>query len=343
LDILHINNFYNPGGSAKACYEIAFNLQEHNQSFVGFADGQTRYDFMNLGHAHLFKTIAPFDYGQRVIDLISYFKPDIIHVYIPGHENPSYFNDIPLDIPKVCTVLCGQSIGFDPIIFDKITFLSDYSLNLNKNKCLNNKCLVVRGGMSPALIEEKEKKKTLDNRNPVFGRVSAMCPSKKIEDTLYCAERMPENKFLIGGEVQDKNYCRELVRRAERLSNVEFYVNITQKLKNSIYERSDIIHYPTSNETFCFSILEGMERGRAVISYNNSAIKELSNKDNLVLAEDEDLDKLLSLTRRMASDSGYIKNIGKLNKEVYEEFYTSQRYADDILSIYMEAIDVKKN
>jgi glycosyltransferase involved in cell wall biosynthesis len=338
LDILHIQNFYNPGGSAKACYELAVNLRGHNQQFVGFIDGYMRYDFMDIGHAHLFNTVAPFDYGQRIIDLISYFKPDIIHVYIPGHESPSYFNMMPDSIPKVCTVLCGQSTGFDYSLFNRITFPSIYNMNINKEKCSENKCCVVRCGSSCPPYSGNEKR----GSSIVFGRISAICPSKKIEDTLYCASKMPNNLFLVAGEVQDKEYCRKLLEIARDISNVEFHVNVREDIRENLYDRIDVLHYPTSNEAFCFSILEGMERGKAVLSYDNSAIKELSNKNNLILAKDGDLDELLGLSLDLSNGDLDVRALGVLNREVYEEFYTSGRYTDDILDIYMELIDEKK-
>jgi len=338
MDILHVPNFYNPGGSAKACHEIAYNLREHNQQFIGCVNGSYRYKFMDIGQSHLFDTIGPFDYGDRIHELIKYFKPDVIHVYIPGHESPSYFKDLPENLVKVCTVLCGQEIGFDPLTFDHLIFPSEYNRDLSLSNIQNINSSVIRYG-STCPIEYNYT--PIEKEHIVFGRVTAFCSSKKILDTLQCALKLRDNTFLIGGEVQDKNYYREIVNfiRDNKLENVEIYLNMSDEMRESIYERIDVLHYPTTNEAFCFSILEGMERGLSVISYDNSAIPELNHKDNLVLVEDGDIDQLVNETTRLSESKDDCNRLGKLNRSVYEEFYTSQRYSGDVLDLYERLYD----
>jgi len=333
MDILHVPNFYNPGGSAKACYEIACNLSEHNQQFVGCVNGSYRYKFMDLGQSHLFNTVGPFDYGDRIHELITYFKPDVMHVYIPGHESPSYFEGLPENLVKVCTVLCGQEIGFDQSIFDHITFISEYNKSLSLSKIEEVNSSVIRCGSTCPIEYNYE---PIENSNIVFGRVTAFCPSKRIMDTLQCALKLRNNPFLIGGEVQDKSYYTKILNfiNDNKLDNVEIYLNMSDKMRENLYERIDVLHYPTTNEAFCFSILEGMERGLPVISYDNSAIPELNHKDNLILVEDGNIDQLVNETVNLSESKDDCNKLGKLNRSVYEEFYTSQRYSSDVLDLY---------
>ena len=338
MDILHVPNFYNPGGSAKACYEIACNLREHNQQFVGCVNGSYRYKFMDIGQSHLFDTIGPLDYGNRIHELIKHFKPDVLHVYIPGHENPSYFKGLPKNLIKVCTVLCGQKIGFDPSTFDHITFLSEYNKSLSLSSIEGVNSSVIRCG-STCPIEYNYK--PIDKEHVVFGRISAFCPSKRILETLKCSSKLRDNTFLIAGEIQDHIYHQKIVNfvRDNSLDNVEIYTNVSDGTRESIYERIDVLHYPTTNEAFCFSILEGMERGLSVISYDNSSIPELNHKDNLVLVKDGDMDQLVSETIKLSQSQEECNRLGKLNRSVYEEFYTARRYSDDVLNLYERLYD----
>ena len=124
-----------------------------------------------------------------------------------------------------------------------------------------------------------------------------------------------------------------------KLDNVDVYLNMSDEMRDHLYERIDVLHYPTTNEAFCFSILEGMERGLPIISYANSAIPELNHKDNLVLVEDGDINQLVNETIRLSESKEECDRLGKLNRSVYEEFYTSQRYSGDVLDLYERLYD----
>ena len=160
-------------------------------------------------------------------------------------------------------------------------------------------------------------------------------------DTLWCASKLRNNIFIIGGEVQDKFYYNKVLDfiKDNKLDNVEIYLNMSDDMKNHMYDRIDVLHYPTTNEAFCFSILEGMERGIPVISYDNSAIPELNHKENLVLVEDGNLDQLVNETIKLSESKDECNRLGKLNRSVYEEFYTSKRYSDDVLNLYERLYD----
>ncbi len=253
-------------------------------------------------------------------------------MYLPGHENPTFLNSITL--PKICTVLCGQQIGFSHKMFDHVRFISQFQKKLNKNIIPHLKDhSVIRCGLGPDRAKFR-------NPNPdtktCFGRVSAFCPSKRVLDTLECAKVFPENMFLIAGHVLDIGYYKSVIGfiKSNSLENVRVNVNISDFDKEALYNEIDVLHYPTENEAFCFSILEGMQRTKAVVSYNNSSIPELNHKGTLSLAENLNIDDLVKKTAGYVEKPATIPNDALNNRAVYEEHYTSKKYSESMEFLY---------
>jgi len=334
MKIVHICNFFNPGGSALACYEHAKHREDDAQLFIGCRKGIFKNKFNKLGRTYLYGNLPQLNYKLESISFLYDFKPDIIHIYLPGHENPPYLQYLPKEAKKVCTILCGQQIGFNPHHFDHLIFISKYNQRLSepilKEKRYKNYS-IIRYGLSN-LKKEPEFTK---NKQIVFGRVSAFCPSKKIEDTIECARKCPNSKFIIGGEVLDRKYCNSLKRTIEdkKIKNVSIFENISEKVKEEIYNSIDVLHYPTSNEAFCFSILEGMQRKKAIISYHDSAIPELNHDYSFFL--EEDLSDLIHITYKLQNSSmETIQKLGQISREIYERYYTSEMYYKNIDNLY---------
>lgn len=331
-NILFINNFYNPGGSTLAALELAKGLPTNiNKSFIGCIGGELQQEFDKLGKTYLFPPIGNFDYNAKDIHkVIEESQPDLIHIFIPGHENPTYFTALPPNIKKVITVLCTQQVGFDHTLFDKVTFISKYNRSLSPHV---KNGYVIRCGLGdknddftpPKIISE-----------PIIGRISAFCPSKKILDTVHCASCLSNVQFIIAGQILDFNYFSIIKHQIKicKLSNIELSYNILNSTKEAIYHDIDILHYPTSDEAFCYSILEGMRLGKAIITYNNSSMCELNHDNNLCIVENNDTRKLLTQTKNYLDNPQEIMDHGIKNRQIYEEYYTRDIYAHNMLNLY---------
>lgn len=337
MKILHINNFFNPGGSAAACYFAAKglkNLLENSieQEFIGCVDGKFRYKMGELGLTFLCPYKPNFSYDTDLIERhIKSFNPDIIHVWLPGKENPQYFEYLKkIQTKKLITVLCCQPIGFDSSIFNHVCFLSNYNKNLSTNIATN--VSVIRGGVDePALYYNQEH--ASDNEYNVFGRIAAFCPSKKIEDTVECAKCLPNNKFIIAGEVLDNNYATHIKNIAP--ANVILYFNISELTKAQILSSVNIIHYPTTNESFCYSIVESLSYNKPVISYDNSAIPEITDHKvaNSPLILVSSLQDLIIKTAAFSLKE-YSPKISNPAAVYYKE-YTTKKYSTNIRNLYV--------
>lgn len=292
MKISFVNNFFNPGGSTKTAFALAKSFSDYNEmQFYGFWDGVFRSKFSELGETFLMSADG-FDYGTKIIKKLEEFDPDIVHIFIPGAQNPSYFNMLPKRSKKFATVLCEQKLGFDYRLFDKIFFQSKYGESFTG--VLPNG-VVVRPGWECDFLEKEQRVR------PVLSRVSAFCPSKLIDHTVMAANHFRKNEWVVGGEIQDRKYYSDLIeyKHSNSLKNLKIVSNISDSFVENIINDCDIWHYPTSSEVFCFSVLEAMAAKKPVISYKLDAVKEFFDTDEWLADNFDDMiektDKMISL------------------------------------------------
>jgi glycosyltransferase involved in cell wall biosynthesis len=310
MRIAFINNFFNAGGSSLASFNLAQTLSKnHEMMFAGCVDGPFREKFSKLGQTYLFAN-NNFEYDQNLTDHLNRFSPDVIHIFVPGSQQLSFIGTLP-KCKLFASVLCGQTVGFDTSKFNKIFFSSEYQRSLSPN--VSNFEIVKYGICSTESI-------TQQREAPVFGRVSSFCPSKMIHDTIYCSARMPNNNFIIGGEILDRQYFDGITAYLNYTDakNTNIFANVSDEQKQEIINSCDVYHYPSSNEAFCFSILEAFSCGKPVISYRNSAIPEMLETDEWLC---DDFESLLELTKKMASTSAQDRQtIGMKNFDLYKKY-----------------------
>ena len=333
MNIAHFVNFFNGGGSTKTCLEHAAYMTEHNHVFIGSENGVSKSVFKTLGPTYTVSRDSNFNYSQLLTEsILEKHNIDLIHFYLPGHENPSFLNRF--NQKKLGTVLCGQEIGFDNSLFDHVRFISEYQTEINKETLKSfDSYSVVRCGLGP----DKARFRNPGTPSKVcFGRISAFCRSKKIMETVRCAKELPENQFIIAGHILDRHYFEEIIEfiKENELKNVDLAYNISEQEKEAVYQAIDVLHYPTENEAFCYSIVEGMQRLKPVITYDNSALPELNISGSIDMVKDGDFDALLEKTKNYAKDPARIPESAIMNRNVYDENFTSKIYTDNMRELY---------
>jgi glycosyltransferase involved in cell wall biosynthesis len=328
MKIAFINNFYNPGGSTKTAFALAQKFSKDNEmQFYGFWDGIYREKFQEIGKTFLLES-KNFDYKNEILESISHFSPDIIHIFMPGSQNPTYFYNLPAKSKKFITVLCNQKIGFDPSIFDKIFFLSKFGQSIS-GKFENS--LIIRPSFNYDFKESEQ------NKIPILSRISAFCSSKLIDHTFKAAETFKNNSFNVGGEIQDLSYYQYLLsfKKNQHLDNVKIYHNMDDLAVKKIIEECDVWHYPTSSEVFCFSALEAMAAKKPVISYKLDAVKELFDSEDW-LADDfgDMIAKTENLINKPKSER---QKIGLKNYEMYLK-NSVDIFANSIMNEYKKSL-----
>lgn len=329
MKIAFVNNFFNAGGSTKTAYSLAQNFSKNNEmQFYGFFDGIYRKKFESLGKTTLLNS-TNFDYSDNLIEDINTFNPDIVHVFIPGAQNPSYFGKLPNTSKKFVTVLCEQKIGFDYNIFDKVFFLSKYG---EKYTGPLHNGMVVRPGYEYDFLEKAQSK------DPVIARVSAFCPSKMIDHTVLACARHKHLRTNIAGEIQDINYYKKILdmKSVLGLRNLKVQANVNDSIVEQTINDCDIWHYPTSSEIFCFSVLEAMAAKKPVISYKKDAVRELFDSDEWLADDMEDMfEKTSKLVKTPPSERS---EIGRKNYLMYLK-HRSDLFSDKIMAEYIKALN----
>lgn len=328
MKIAFINNFFNAGGSAKTALCLANNFsKEHEMQFYGFWDGVYREKFEKAGKVTILNS-AGFDYSDELIENINSFNPEIIHIFIPGAQNPSYFQKLPKKAKKFITVLCEQKIGFDNSLFDKVFFISNYGEYFSGKQ---KNSMVIRPSYDYDFLEKVQAK------NPCIGRVSAFCPSKLIHHTVAACSQHKKLNSTIVGEIQDLDYYKYIIALRDQLDikNMKIIANASEELVHQTINDTDIWHYPTSSEAFCFSVLEAMAAKKPVISYKDGAIPELFDNDDWLASSFEDM---LEKTKRLVSLSPSERaEIGKNNYLMYLK-HNPDIFAERVMAEYKKII-----
>jgi len=328
MKIAFINNFFNAGGSAKTALSLANNFSKNNQmQFYGFWDGIYREKFEKLGKVSILKSLN-FDYSDELLEELYKFSPDVVHVFVPGSQNPSYFKKFPTACKKFVTVLCEQKIGFDYLDFDKIFFISNYGEAFSGKK---PNSIVIRPGYEYDFLEKVQSAK------PSIARVSAFCPSKLIDHTVVACSEHKKLTSTIVGEIQDLQYYKAILNLRDQLGlkNMRIIANGSEELVYQTINDADIWHYPTSSEAFCFSVLEGIAAKKPVISYKSGAITELFDSTEWLA---DKMDDLLEKTNRLISLSPSERTeIGRKNYMMYMR-HNSDIFAERVMAEYKKII-----
>ena len=296
-------------------------------NFFGFFDGIYREKFEKIGKVKLMPSLN-FDYSEELISNINDFDPDIVHVFIPGAQNPSYFNKLPKKSKKFVTVLCEQKIGFDHKLFENVFFISKYGQEFSGQV---DNGVVIRPGYDYNFLEKMQSKK------PSLARVSAFCPSKLIDHTMLCCARHRDLHSTVVGEIQDLGYYNNIsiMRDELGLKNLKIIANAADGVVEDVITSCDIWHYPTSSEAFCFSMLEAMAAKKPIISYNNGAISEFFDTDDWLAY---DIDDLFEKTSKMISLSPSERTaIGRANYMNYLK-HNQEFFAATIMSFYKASL-----
>ena len=103
--------------------------------------------------------------------------------------------------------------------------------------------------------------------------VGRITPSKRYEDLLAIAQKIPELKFLILGLKQDESYFRSLLKR--KTSNVHIKTNVTRKLLREELSSSKIYLHCMRGEHFGISVVEAMAAGCVPIVHDSGGVREI--------------------------------------------------------------------
>ena len=217
---------------------------------------------------------------------------------------------------------------------EKVIANSEYTKNLAIDKGVDkNKIVVINPGVNPA--EELNKKslekveRLLKIKTPRLITVSRFDKRKNHEKVIMALRNLkqqyPDIIYICVGYGDEENNLKKLVQELNLSSQVMFFKDISDDLKNSLLEKSDIFVMPsiihkTSVEGFGISYVEAAQYGVPSLGGKDGGASDAidHNKTGLI-CDGNNLDDIYSSLNSMIENKKYLE-LGKNSKDYVSKF-----------------------
>jgi glycosyltransferase involved in cell wall biosynthesis len=195
-----------------------------------------------------------------------------------------------------------------------LTMVSCFLMTECKSKNLVNKHMIVipngpnssLGKVNPNLISGVEKKYSLNNKKLIFaiGRIS---PNKGFQFLIDAMQivvaKVPNAVAVIAGSGSYKSSLVDLVNRKGLSNNVKLVGWVNEESKAALYERSEVVVFPSLYEPFGIVILEALMMHKPIVAFNTKSSKETIKKDTGLLVPTGNSKELADAILRIVTDS----------------------------------------
>ena len=217
---------------------------------------------------------------------------------------------------------------------EKVIANSEYTKNLAIDKGVDkNKVVVINPGVNPA--EELNKKslekveRLLKIKTPRLITVSRFDKRKNHEKVIMALRNLkqqcPNIIYICVGYGDEENNLKKLVQELDLSSQVMFFKDISDDLKNSLLAKSDIFVMPsiihkTSVEGFGISYVEAAQYGVPSLGGKDGGASDAidHNKTGLI-CDGNNLDDIYSSLNSMIENKKYLE-LGKNAKDYVSKF-----------------------
>ena len=217
---------------------------------------------------------------------------------------------------------------------EKVIANSEYTKNLAIDKGVDkNKIVVINPGVNPA--EELNKKslekveRLLKIKTPRLITVSRFDKRKNHEKVIMALRNLkqqyPDIIYICIGYGDEENNLKKLVQELDLSSQVMFFKNISDDLKNSLLAKSDIFVMPsiihkTSVEGFGISYVEAAQYGVPSLGGKDGGASDAidHNKTGLI-CDGNNLDDIYSSLNSMIENKKHLE-LGKNAKDYVSKF-----------------------
>jgi glycosyltransferase involved in cell wall biosynthesis len=141
------------------------------------------------------------------------------------------------------------------------------------------------------------------------------------------------------GAIQSENEFQEVKRFIDKYGMADRIIYHGTKRgeeKKQFFLQADMMALPTKYkvEGQPMSIIEGMAAGLPIISSDRGIIAELI-EDCGILVEPVVTD-IKQAIKQLAVNEEERKLLGKISREIYEEYYTEDKYTDSLIAIFSD-------
>ena len=217
---------------------------------------------------------------------------------------------------------------------EKVIANSEYTKNLAIDKGVDkNKIVVINPGINP--VEELNEKslekveRLLKIKTPRLITVSRFDKRKNHEKVIMALRNLkqqyPDIIYICVGYGDEENNLKKLVQELDLSSQVMFFKDISDDLKNSLLAKSDIFVMPsiihkTSVEGFGISYVEAAQYGVPSLGGKDGGASDAidHNKTGLI-CDGNNLDDIFSSLNSMIENKKYLE-LGKNAKDYVSKF-----------------------
>ncbi len=238
---------------------------------------------------------------SHIADHIARLKPDLVHAGPPGGRDMAYITEAARLVPVTQTVMCPRPVGnYDDVAGSVVISQFVHSIQPRKENVIYIDLPFDFDGYEVRYGREHF---GLPADKLLIGSIGN--PRAENADFLKIARRYkdPGVHFVIK---TDKKY-RYLLGR-NRVTVINRY--LTEDEKMSLMDCLDIFMYPTSNEAYGLVFVEALSRKVPVITYDDSANREVVDGGGL-LAPVGDTGKMTGLLERLVADPAERKALGE--------------------------------
>ena len=220
---------------------------------------------------------------------------------------------------------------------EKVIANSEYTKNLAINIGVDkSKIVVINPGVNPA---KELNKKSLDKvesllkiKTPRLITVSRFDKRKNHEKVLMALRNLkqlyPDIVYICIGYGEEEDNIKELVKELDLGTQVMFFKDIGDDLKNALIAKSNIFVMPsvihkTSVEGFGIAYVEAAQYGVASLGGKDGGAPDAIQHDKTgLICDGNNLDDIYSSLNSMIEDKKYLE-LGKNAKELSSKFYWS--------------------
>tara|TARA_B100001063_G_scaffold5614_1_gene4164 strand:- start:218 stop:1300 length:1083 start_codon:yes stop_codon:yes gene_type:complete len=221
---------------------------------------------------------------------------------------------------------------------EKIIANSEYTKNLAISKGIDpNRLVVINPGVNP--VKELNKKSLekveslLKVKSPRLITVSRFDKRKNHEKIIMALRNLkqiyPNIVYICIGEGDEEENVKQLVKELDLSSQVMFFKDISDELKNSLIAKSNIFVMPsiihkTSVEGFGIVYIEAAQYGISSLGGKDGGATDAINHNKTgLICDGNNLDEIYSSLNMMISDKKYLE-FGKNAKKFSENFEWSK-------------------
>jgi glycogen synthase len=197
-----------------------------------------------------------------------------------------------------------------------LTTVSNSLMAECKTKNLDNpNSTVIPNGPNEALAKTKpipiaslEEKYNLKNKNVIFaiGRITAVKGFQFLVDAMQrVVPKLPDTVAIIAGSGPNKATLTNSINEMGLSNNVKLVGWINEESKAALYERSQVVVFPSLYEPFGLVALEALAMHKPIVAFNTEASKEVIRKETGLLVPVGDSQEMANAIFKIVTDTEF--------------------------------------